>query len=873
MDCREIPPGVLRDDLLQLLCRCEHYPLTLLLAPAGSGKSTLLSHWRAHYSSRALAYYPLQARDNHALRFFRRLIESIRAQVSDFDLSWFNPLEASLSPEVVGEYLAEALERIDGGLCLVFDDFQYIREPAILEVLAALLERLPSNIRVVISSRNHPGFSLTRLKLANQLLSLDQQDLRLDANGVQQLNAHLGGPALSEAYVSSLLAMTEGWIAGVKLALLAYARFGTTALECFNGTQPEIVDYFGHVVFKGLSPNLHEFFLCTAILDKFDGALCDHVLQRTGSALLLEELSARELFMLAVENQPGWFRYHALLLTFLNSRLLIEQPQLISALHSRAADYFLARNDHDQALQHAQRSGDEALFSRLLESSCAAWIPQGQFNELLKWVEPLSEATLLASPHLLVPLIGALTLSRRFHQARYYLDCIQARQDPAAPLLEPLTLQFLHLNLQLFQHDLDFHPGADCQALLAPGVHHGIRAVSLTILAYHHLMNARLETSIRYAVQGKALLSQSGHSFFESYADLIIALCNRYAGRASSARKDVYSDYQRTPKASPAWVNRATAMVVALYEQNQLVAAQQLCEDLMAEVNSSSATEAIATVYITLSRLLHRRQQTVRATRLLEQLASILQLGNYARFVSQLAQESLRQAYISGKSASLDSLAQRYRLAELLAEGYWDSARPHDECWERYGLACVYWLLGRGAKVRACRLLKVLDESLRHSELSVRRLIIEANLMVAGNSQPDLAAQRQELLRLLDAYGMVNISRSVFDEAPGFGPGLLALSQAGLLDIPEKYRESYAEFFSDERPANRSERNINSLLTDKENEIFAHLLSGLSNSQISAQTGVALSTAKWHLKNIYAKLNVANRTEAILCVQPRTSQN
>ena len=87
MDCREIPPGVLRDDLLQLLCRCEHYPLTLLLAPAGSGKSTLLSHWRAHYSSRALAYYPLQARDNHALRFFRRLIESIRAQVSDFDLS------------------------------------------------------------------------------------------------------------------------------------------------------------------------------------------------------------------------------------------------------------------------------------------------------------------------------------------------------------------------------------------------------------------------------------------------------------------------------------------------------------------------------------------------------------------------------------------------------------------------------------------------------------------------------------------------------------------------------------------------------------------------------------------------------------------
>lgn len=109
-------------------------------------------------------------------------------------------------------------------------------------------------------------------------------------------------------------------------------------------------------------------------------------------------------------------------------------------------------------------------------------------------------------------------------------------------------------------------------------------------------------------------------------------------------------------------------MVVALYEQNQLVAAQQLCEDLMAEVNSSSATEAIATVYITLSRLLHRRQQTVRATRLLEQLASILQLGNYARFVSQLAQESLRQAYISGK---------------VQASTAWPSATGWPNCWPR----------------------------------------------------------------------------------------------------------------------------------------------------------------------------------------------
>lgn len=872
MDCPDARVGVLREDLLHLLCRSQDFPLTLLLAPAGSGKSTLLSHFRAHYSHRPVAYYAIQARDNDPQRFFRRLIECIRAQVSDFDFSWFNPLESNQLPLRVGEYLAEALARIDGGLCLLLDDFQYIRQANILEVIAALLEQLPGNIHLIISSRNHPGFALSRLKLDNQLLCIDQHDLRLSAAQIQQLNSHLGGPALPENYISGLLEMTEGWVAGVKLALLAYARSGTIALQSFNGSQPEIVDYFGHVVFKGLAPSLRDFLLCSAIFEKFNGPLCDNVLQRTGSALLLEQLAERELFMLPVENQPGWFRYHALLHNFLSSRLLIEQPPLIGQLHSRAAAYYLACGEHDQALQHAQRSADNGLFERLLASSCAAWIPAGQFSEILKWVEPLAEATLLANPRLLVPLIGALTLSRRFHQARYYLEILKTL--PATVngqvLFEPLTEQFLWLNLQLFQHDQDFHLSQDCSALLAPGAHRGIRAVSLTIIAYHHLMDARLETAIRFASQGKELLAQTGHSFFESYADLIIALCHRYAGRTSSARKDVYHDYQRTDKASPAWVNRATAMVVALYEQNQLAAAQQLCEDLMARVNSSSATEAIATVYLTLSRLLHQRQQWVRASRLLEQLASILQLGNYARFVSQLAQEQIRQAYLSGNQPALQALALRYQLAERLAAGDWESTRDYDECWERYGLATVYWLLARGAKVRAVRILKVLAESLRQSEVKTRALIVAANLLALNPQQQSKALQMLELRRLIELYGINNFSRSLFDEAPGFGAELLSLNQDDTLDLPDKYRATYAEFFLAERPSAKPATDISGLLTDKELEIFSGLLDGLSNSQISTKTGVALSTTKWHLKNIYAKLNVANRTEAILCVQPRT---
>ena len=862
------PHGFARAELLALLCRCEQFPLTLLLAPAGSGKSTLLAHWQSGQPCSCVVHYPLQARDNEPVRFFRQLAESIRSQVEGFDISWFNPFAAEMhqAPEILGEYLADALNRIDRRLYLVLDDFQHIVQPTILDTLASMLERLASEVRVVLSSRNHPGFSLSSLKLESKLLCIDQHDLRLSPAQIQQFNRHLGGSELSPAYVDTLMAMTEGWMAGVKMALLAYARFGTEALERFGGGHPEIVDYFGHVVLKRLAPPLHDFLLCSAIFERFDGALCDEVLGREGSTLLLEELAARELFLLPVPDQPGCYRYHALLHDFLARRLALHKPQQMPELHRRAAQALRQRGELEQALQHAQRSADKAFFAALLEEVCEQWVRSGHYAEVLKWLEPLSEAALCAQPRLLVPMTYALTLSRRFHQARYCLDELVARCRDE-PGLEAPTRQLLGLNLELFQQDLAFDPGERWRELLAPGLSSDIRALTLSILAYHHLMHGRLQRSIGLALEAKALLAQTGQVFLESYADLIIALCHRNAGRATCARKDVCQDYQRTERSSPAWVNRATAMVVALYEQNQLAAAQQLCEDLMAMVTSSSATETIATVHITLARLLHRRQEHGRAARLLERLSRILQLGNYARFASQAAQESMRQVCLEARPAALDALAHRLGLEERLEAGEWERVRPYDECWERYGLAAVYWLTRRGAQPRACRILKVLAQSLQHSEMVARALVVEANLLVLERAGQTDEQRTQALLQLVERFGIVNINRSVFDEAPGFAEAVFDLLRSGQLQAPEAYSEAYADFLRDAE--NTPAVDLVGLLTDKEAEVFACLLKGQSNSEISRSAGIALSTTKWHLKNIYSKLNLSGRTEAILAMQSR----
>lgn len=850
--------GIVRHDLLLRLDICRSLPLTLLLAPAGAGKSTLLGQWRRFNESLRPLHIALQARDNDPQRFFRRLIEVLRGRQPAFDTSWFNPLDLPVPqpPERMGEALGEALARLPEELFIVLDDFQWIDSPAIVAAFQAFFAQPPNNVHWLIGTRNQPTFGLAQLKLDGCLHCIDQADLRLDAEQVRQLNEHLGGGELSDDYIASLLAMTEGWLGGIKVALLAYARYGIASLERFDGSQPDIVDYFGHVVLRQLSPELRDFFLCSAIFERFDGQACDQVLQRSGSALLLEQLAARQLFMLPLE--AGGFRYHALLHDFLTRRLMLERPHLIGELHQRASAYFLSREDYEQGIQHALRSADRAVLRDALQQACDSWLALGQFGEIIRWLELMEEAELQAEPGLGRLLIAALTLSRRFHQARYYLEVIP---------LEALSREFLEQQLLLFQEERLEGTEVLWQRLNDSSAPLELRAMSLCMLAYRDLLAGHLRQALRQAAQAKVLLAQGRQEFLESYADLIIALGERNAGRATTARKVVCTDYQRTARQSPAWVNRATAMVVALYEQNQLSEAQQLSEDLITSLNASSATEAIATVHIILARLLHRRQQGAAASRLLERLGGILSLGSYARFDGQLVQEAMRQAYLDGRHATLENLAQQYRLAERLEQGEWARAREYDEAWERLGLACAYWLCSRGAQQRALRLMRVLVQTLRRSEMRARTLVAEALLLVLSAAQQPRRQQLSALRQLVEDYGIVNISRSVFDEVPGFAAQVLGLVSAGQLAIPERYRDSYGEFLLGTEHRSPEAITPPERLTDKEEEIVECLVAGLSNQQISDRTGIALSTTKWHLKNIYAKLDVNSRTQAILKVR------
>ena len=340
-----------RKELVALLDHCARVPLTLLLAPAGAGKSTLLSQWQTGAEPRAVVSLNLRPVDDDPVRFLRRFAEQTRAVVPAFDTSWFMPFDvAELPPSSIADALFDALEQVSEPLFIVFDDFQHIRSPETLSVISTLLDQPPADVHLIIASRTQPSFDVSRLRLDDAVVEIGAADLKIRREEVTALNEGLGGTALDEDELAHLLTITEGWMAGVKIALLAAMRSGMQTLQDFDASQPELMEYFGHAVLKGLPDTARTLFMQSSLLDSFNAELCDQVLHSDRAARLIEELTSRELFLIPVPGKSGWYRYHALLKDFLRARVAIDMPDCIAPIHRRATRYFVRQQNFRQAV-------------------------------------------------------------------------------------------------------------------------------------------------------------------------------------------------------------------------------------------------------------------------------------------------------------------------------------------------------------------------------------------------------------------------------------------------------------------------------------------------------------------------------------------
>lgn len=389
--------------------RREAPSLTLVSAPAGFGKTTLLTDWFAD-AERSTAWLSLDHRDNDASLFWAYLVAALRTVLPDVGKEASALLQSD--PSALEAVAATLLNDLDGhadDVAVVLDDYHVIESADVHESLIFLLEHLPPQVHLVVASRSDPPFPLGRLRARGQLREIRAADLRFTpAEGSTYLRESMGLD-LSDEDVRSLDERTEGWIAALQLAALSLQGHDDVAgfIASFAGDDRFVVDYLVEEVLERQPEAVRTFLLRTAILGRLTGPLCDAVTESRGATATLEMLERANLFVVPLDDQRRWYRYHHLFGDVLLARLMGEHPDQVHELHGRASDWFEAHGDRSEAIGHAMAGADFERAARLIELAAPAMRQSRQESTLRRWLEAIPIDLLEARPVLSATLVGA----------------------------------------------------------------------------------------------------------------------------------------------------------------------------------------------------------------------------------------------------------------------------------------------------------------------------------------------------------------------------------------------------------------------------------------------------------------------------------
>lgn len=420
---------VSRPHLIEKLEQGAHCAMTLISAPAGYGKTTLLSEWidirRKGRTSAPwmVCWFSLDAGDNDPIRFLTYLTATLESAHPEIGAEGRSILQSyqPLQPTTYLSMLINEVQELPQPVVLVLDDYQIISNPTIHDGVAFLLEHLPNNFHLVISTRSDPPLPLALLRGRNQLNELRAKDLRFTSTEASTFLLKTFGLSLSPEQIVILENRTEGWIAGLQMAALSMqGRLDIHQfIEEFSGTHRFIIDYLTEEALNRQAKETQVFLLCTSILERMNSSLCDFVLDRktnqeinfaqsiinasiiqSESQSLLNKLELSNLFIVPLDDDRIWYRYHHLFADLLRSRLEQILPKLLPILHVRASTWFENNGWIEESISHSLAAKDWDNLSRLIDLHFHTYLENGQMATVLKWIKDLPHDVVFRYPKL-----------------------------------------------------------------------------------------------------------------------------------------------------------------------------------------------------------------------------------------------------------------------------------------------------------------------------------------------------------------------------------------------------------------------------------------------------------------------------------------
>ncbi|MGI9173882.1 MAG: LuxR C-terminal-related transcriptional regulator [Rhodothermales bacterium] len=867
--------------------------LTLVSAPAGFGKTTLLAEWLATISAsdRAAAWISLDQGDNDPALFWAYFIAALQKVQPEVGEGAFALLH-SPQPSPIESFLTTLINdvnAVENNFALILDDYHVIDSQPVHSAIAFLLDHLPPQMHLFIASRSTPPLPLARLRGRGELTEVGAADLRFTSDEASAFLNQVMALNLSAADVAALEARTEGWIAGLQLAALSMQGHKDVRgfIGAFSGDNRHIADFLVEEVLQRQPEHIRRFLLQTALLDRLSGPLCDAVTDQEKSAELLEILERGNLFVVPLDDKRQWYRYHHLFADVLRAHLKEEQPDLVRTLHRRASAWYEQNGLRSDAVRHVLAAEDFEQAAALLERAWPAMDRSLQSATWLRWVKALPEELVHVRPVLRVGYAWAL-LDRgdleegeaRMREVERWLDAtVDLRERPETPSAEMVVVD-----------------------------EEQFRALPVTIAqahAYHALALGDIPGTVKYTRRALDLLSEDDH-FGRGSAAAMLGMAYWASGDLEAAHQTLVNGFARLGMAGdvPMAIGATFALADVRVAQGRLNEAVNACKQSLqlASEQSEPVFPGVAELHIGLGEIYHEQGdldaavQHLRTGKALGEQAELPGTTKY-RWYAAMARTKEAQGDLDDALNLLDEAERVYTRTPL------PDVRPitaqKARIWIRQGsLAQAQdWVHEHGLSARDelnflrefehVTLARVLiarynsgqeESSIREALGFLERLLEAAERGRRGSVVEILVLQAlahqalgdtsraldclERALTLAEPEGYV---RLFVDEGETLSD-LLRHAAAG--GIGGSYTRHLLAAFGEPVQAGSTSAQVAadrlaSPLTRREVEILRLIAAGMKNQKIADQLFISLSTVKRHIANVYGKLDVRHRTEAV----------
>ncbi len=915
------PKVVLRPLLLARLNEGLHRKLTLIAAPAGFGKTTLVSAWLAGAGERwigtplgRVAWLSLDAGDADLIRFLTHLVAALQTVAPNFGAGVLAMLQSPQPPqepagiEAILTPLLNELTTLPDHVVLVLDDYHVLEAKSIDLALTFLIDHLPPQLHLVITTREDPQLPLARLRAQGQLTELRAADLRFTAAEAANFLNQVMDLKLAAADIAILEERTEGWIAGLQLAALSLQGHQDVPsfIRAFAGDHRYIVDYLAEEVLQRQPALVRNFLLQTAILDRLNGGLCDAVTDQQGGNARLEALQRGNFFVVPLDDKRHWYRYHHLFADVLAAHLRAEQPGQIATLHRRASEWYAANGLPADAIRHALAAKDFERAADLVELAVPAMRRSRQETTLLGWLQVLPDEVVQNRPVLSVYYAGTLLQNGE-------LRGVEARLQDAERWLDTELDTGAEMGQQREAHPSTWLRTSRRMVVVDEAEFRCLPSWIAIYRAGQALVRGDVHNTLQYAQRALDLLPED-NLLGRGAATALLGLAYWTSGDLEAAHQ-IYADgMARVQMAGN--LSDAIGGVIALADiriaQGHLREAMRTYEQALqlamaqGPEGSPPLLRGTADIYVGMSEL-HREHDDLQAAT--QHLLRSQELGEHIGFPQNRYRWRVAMARIRQAQGDLaGALALLHEAERFYVSDFFPNVRPVAALKTRVWLAqgrvgeALGWVREQGLSARddlsylrefehitlarvllaqyqrdraeralfeamefLARLLQAAAAGERTGNV-IEILVLQA---LAYQMQGDLPAALVPLARALTLAEPEGYVRIFVDAGP---PMAHLLREAAAHRIMPNYTDKLLAALGvaqpqnvdhSPRPPTPAAQPLVEPLSQRELDVLRLLKTELSGPEIAQELVIGLSTVRTHTKSIYSKLNVNSRRAAV----------